>query len=308
MKTTQIIFVRLSIHFTINYEINSYNKMQKEEHRDLIIKPQSHWYDLRIKEIFKYKDLLFLSVKRDFVSIYKQTILGPLWFFIQPIITAITFTVIFENLAKISTDGLPQILFYMCGITLWNYFSDTLTKTADTFSANANIFGKVYFPRMIMPLSVVVSNLIKLGVQFSLFIAVWIYYLIQTNQVHPNSTMLLVPFLIILIGFMALSFGIIISSLTTKYRDLKFLVTFGVQLMMYASPIVYPLSIVPEKYKWIILANPVTSVIETFKYAFLGVGEFNWIHLGYSFGFTTILFLISLIIFHRVEKTFMDTV
>jgi lipopolysaccharide transport system permease protein len=282
--------------------------MQEQEHWDLVIKPHSKWYDLRLKEILHYKDLLFLFVRRDFVSIYKQTILGPLWFFIQPIITAITFTVIFGNLAKISTDGLPQILFYMCGITLWNYFSDTLTKTADTFSANANIFGKVYFPRMIMPLSVVVSNLIKLGVQFSLFIAVWIYYLIQTNQVHPNSTMLLVPFLIILIGFMALSFGIIISSLTTKYRDLKFLVTFGVQLMMYASPIVYPLSIVPEKYKWIILANPVTSVIETFKYAFLGVGEFNWMHLGYSFGFTIILFLISLIIFHKVEKTFMDTV
>jgi lipopolysaccharide transport system permease protein len=282
--------------------------MQEQEHWDLVIKPHSKWYDLRLKEILHYKDLLFLFVRRDFVSIYKQTILGPLWFFIQPIITAITFTVIFGNLAKISTDGLPQILFYMCGITLWNYFSDTLTKTSDTFSANANIFGKVYFPRMIMPLSVVVSNLIKLGVQFSLFIAVWIYYLIQTNQVHPNSTMLLVPFLIILIGFMALSFGIIISSLTTKYRDLKFLVTFGVQLMMYASPIVYPLSIVPEKYKWIILANPVTSVIETFKYAFLGVGEFNWLHLGYSFGFTAILFLISLIIFHRVEKTFMDTV
>ena len=282
--------------------------MQEQEHWDLVIKPHSKWYDLRLKEILHYKDLLFLFVRRDFVSIYKQTILGPLWFFIQPIITAITFTVIFGNLANISTDGLPQILFYMCGITLWNYFSDTLTKTSDTFSANANIFGKVYFPRMIMPLSVVVSNLIKLGVQFSLFIAVWIYYLIQTNQVHPNNTMLLVPFLIILIGFMALSFGIIISSLTTKYRDLKFLVTFGVQLMMYASPIVYPLSIVPEKYNWIILANPVTCVIETFKYAFLGVGEFNWLHLGYSFGFTAILFLISLIIFHRVEKTFMDTV
>jgi lipopolysaccharide transport system permease protein len=282
--------------------------MQEQEHWDLTIKPHSKWYDLRLKEILRYKDLLFLFVRRDFVSIYKQTILGPLWFFIQPIITAITFTVIFGNLAKISTDGLPQVLFYMCGITLWNYFSDTLTKTSDTFSANANIFGKVYFPRMIMPLSVVVSNLIKLGVQFLLFIVVWIYYLIQTNQVHPNSTMLLVPFLIILIGFMGLSFGIIISSLTTKYRDLKFLVTFGVQLMMYASPIVYPLSIVPEKYKWIILANPVTSVIETFKYAFLGVGEFNWMHLGYSLGFTTVLFLISLIIFHRVEKTFMDTV
>jgi lipopolysaccharide transport system permease protein len=247
-------------------------------------------------------------VKRDFVSIYKQTSLGPLWFFLQPIITAITFTVIFGNLAKISTDGLPQILFYMCGITLWNYFADTLTKTADTFSSNANIFGKVYFPRMIVPLSVVVSNLIKLGIQFLLFLGIWIYYLVQSDLIHPNKMLALIPFLIILIGFMALSFGIIISSLTTKYRDLKFLVTFGIQLMMYASPIVYPLSIVPEKYKWIIIANPVTSIIETFKYAFLGVGEFSWLYLGYSTLFTIVLFMIGLVIFHGVEKSFMDTV
>ena len=269
--------------------------MQQQEHWDLYIKPHSKWYDLRLAEIFRYKDLLFLFVRRDFVSLYKQTILGPLWFFIQPIITALTFTVIFGNMAKISTDGLPQILFYMCGITLWNYFADTLTKTSDTFSANANIFGKVYFPRMIIPLSIVVSNLIKLGVQFILFTSVWIYYLISSDLIHPNATIALVPFLIILMGFMGLSFGIIISSMTTKYRDLKFLVTFGIQLLMYASPIVYPLSIVPEKYKWIILANPITSVIETFKYAFMGVGEFNWLHLGYSFGFTSVLFFISLI-------------
>ena len=282
--------------------------MHQQTHWDLTINPHSKWYDLRIKEIFKYKDLLFLFVKRDFVSIYKQTILGPLWFFLQPIITAITFTVIFGNLAKISTDGLPQILFYMCGITLWNYFADTLTKTSDTFSSNANIFGKVYFPRMIVPLSVVVSNLIKLGIQFLLFLGIWIYYLIQSDLIHPNKMLVLIPFLIILIGFMALSFGIIISSLTTKYRDLKFLVTFGIQLMMYASPIVYPLSIVPEKYKWIIVANPVTSIIETFKYAFLGVGEFSWLYLVYSTLFTIILFMIGLVIFHRVEKSFMDTV
>ena len=282
--------------------------MHQQTHWDLTINPHSKWYDLRIKEIFKYKDLLFLFVKRDFVSIYKQTILGPLWFFLQPIITAITFTVIFGNLAKISTDGLPQILFYMAGITLWNYFADTLTKTADTFSSNANIFGKVYFPRMIVPLSVVVSNLIKLGIQFLLFLGIWIYYLVQSDLIHPNKMLALIPFLIILIGFMALSFGIIISSLTTKYRDLKFLVTFGTQLMMYASPIVYPLSIVPEKYKWIIVANPVTSIIETFKYAFLGVGEFSWLYLAYSTLFTIVLFLIGLVIFHRVEKSFMDTV
>jgi lipopolysaccharide transport system permease protein len=281
---------------------------QTTENWDLIVKPKSKWHDLKLHEIWRYRDLLFLFVRRDFVSLYKQTILGPIWFFIQPIITALTFTVIFGNLAKISTDGLPQVLFYLCGITLWNYFSDTLTKTSDTFTANANIFGKVYFPRMIVPLSVVVSNLIKLCVQFLLFISIWIYYLLSGSNVNPNKILFVVPLLIILIGFLGLSFGIIISSLTTKYRDLKFLVAFAVQLMMYASPIVYPLSIVPEKYKWLILANPVTSIIETFKYAFLGVGEFNWTHLSYSFVFTLVLFFIGLIIFHRVEKSFMDTV
>jgi lipopolysaccharide transport system permease protein len=281
---------------------------QIEDNWDLTIKPYNHWYNLRLGEIIRYKDLLFLFVRRDFVALYKQTILGPIWFFIQPIITAITFSIIFGNLAKISTDGLPQVLFYMCGITLWNYFSDTLTKTADTFTANANIFGKVYFPRMIVPLSVVISNLIKLGVQFILFVAIWIYFLVTTDRINPNSTLLLVPFLIILMGLMGLSFGLIISSLTTKYRDLKFLVTFGVQILMYASPIVYPLSIVPLNYRWLILANPVTSVIETFKYAILGVGEFNLFHLGYSFIFTLFIFFISLVIFHKVEKSFMDTV
>jgi lipopolysaccharide transport system permease protein len=281
---------------------------QIEDNWDLTIKPYNHWYNLRLGEIIRYKDLLFLFVRRDFVALYKQTILGPIWFFIQPIITAITFSIIFGNLAKISTDGLPQVLFYMCGITLWNYFSDTLTKTADTFTANANIFGKVYFPRIIVPLSVVISNLIKLGVQFILFVAIWIYFLVTTDRINPNSTLLLVPFLINLMGLMGLSFGLIISSLTTKYRDLKFLVTFGVQILMYASPIVYPLSIVPLNYRWLILANPVTSVIETFKYAFLGVGEFNLFHLGYSFIFTLFIFFISLVIFHKVEKSFMDTV
>jgi len=282
--------------------------MSDTESWDLIVKPHTKWHDLRLGEIFKYKDLLLLFVKRDFVSVYKQTILGPVWFFIQPIITSITFTVIFGNLAKISTDGLPPVLFYMCGITLWNYFADTLNKTSDTFTANANIFGKVYFPRMIVPLSVVLSNLIKLAVQFILFLCIWSFYLAKTNTLNPNYTLLLIPFLIILIGFLGLSFGIIISSMTTKYRDLKFLISFGVQLLMYASPIVYPLSIVPGKYKWLILANPVTSIIETFKYAFLGVGEFSWWNLGYSLIFTLILFFIGLVIFHRVEKSFMDTV
>jgi len=282
--------------------------MNQTDDWDLVVKPLNKWYDLRLKEIFRYKDLLLLFVRRDFVSVYKQTILGPIWFFIQPIITSITFTVIFGNLARISTDGIPPILFYMSGITLWNYFSDTLTKTSDTFTANANIFGKVYFPRMIVPLSLVLSNLIKFSVQLLLFLSVWVYFLITKDDIHPNIYLLLVPFLILLMGFLGLAFGIIISSMTTKYRDLKFLVGFGVQLLMYATPIVYPLSIVPEKYKWIILANPVTSIVETFKFAFLGIGDFNIWHLGYSLIFTIILFFIGLVVFHKVEKSFMDTV
>jgi lipopolysaccharide transport system permease protein len=279
-----------------------------EDNWDLIIEPKSKWHDLHLREILRYKDLLLLFVRRDFVSVYKQTLLGPIWFFIQPIITSLTFTFIFGSLAKISTDGLPPILFYMCGVTLWNYFSDTLLKTSDTFTANAHIFGKVYFPRMIVPLSIVVSNLIKLAVQFLLFLAVWLFYLFLSDSVQPNWALLLVPFLVILMGFLGLSFGIIITSMTTKYRDLKFLISFGVQLLMYASPIVYPLSIVPERYKWIILANPVTSIIETFKYAFLGSGNFSWWNLAYSLSFTAVLFFIGLVIFHKVEKSFMDTV
>ena len=262
---------------------------------DLILEPNSKWYSLRLSQLFRFKDLLLLFVRRDFISVYKQTVLGPIWFFIQPIFTSIIFAIIFGTLADISTDGIPKILFYMCGITLWNYFSDTLLKTSDTFSANASIFGKVYFPRMIVPLSVVLSNLIKFSV----------------HDIHPNITLLLIPFLIVLMGFLGLGFGIIISSLTTKYRDLKFLITFGVQLLMYASPIVFPLSLVTEKYpqyKLLVLANPITSIIEAFKYAFLGVGEFNWLYLGYSFIFTIVLFFIGLIVFNKVEKSFTDTV
>jgi lipopolysaccharide transport system permease protein len=278
------------------------------QHWDLIIKPRSKWYDLNLKEIYRYRDLLFLFVKRDFISIYKQTILGPIWFFVQPLATAFTFSVIFANLAKVSTDGVPQVLFYLCGITLWNYFADTLLKTSETFVANANIFGKVFFPRMIVPLSVVISNLIKFGVQFLMFLALWIYYIATSNVLKPNSALLLIPFLILLMGLLGLGFGVLISSLTTKYRDLKFLIAFGVQLLMYVSPIVYPLSIVPEKYKWFLVANPVTSIIETFKYAFLGAGVFNVGYLLYSCLFTIVLLFISLVVFHRVEKTFMDTV
>jgi len=278
---------------------------------DLVLEPKGKWYSLRLNELFRFKDLLLLFVRRDFISVYKQTILGPLWFFIQPIITAIIFAVTFGFLGGITTEGIPKILFYLTGITLWNYFSDTLVKTSDTFTANSSIFGKVYFPRLIVPLSVVISNLVKFGIQFLLYLAVWVYFYSTTDLIHPNTSILLIPFLILLMGFLGLAMGIIISSITTKYRDLKFLVNFGVQLLMYASPIVFPLSLVHEKYpkyEIFILANPITSIIEAFKYAFLGVGDFNVYHLGYSLIFTIILFFIGLIIFNKVEKSFMDTV
>ncbi len=287
------------------------NIEEDNEPWDLVLEPNNKWYSLGLSKIFRFKDLLFLFVRRDFVSIYKQTILGPIWFFIQPIITAITYAIIFGALADISTEGMPPLLFYMCGITLWNYFSETLSKTSDTFTANSGIFGKVYFPRMIVPLSVVLSNMIKLGIQFFLFLVVWIYYLIIDPNIHPNYTIVFIPFLILLMGFLGLGFGIIITSMTTKYRDLKFLVSFAIQLLMYASPIIFPLSLVREKYpqfKLILLANPITSIVEAFKYAFLGVGEFNVFYLGYSVLFTVILFFIGLVVFNKVEKSFMDTV
>jgi len=278
------------------------------EHWDLVIKPRSKWYQIDIAALWNYRDLLMLLVRRDFVSVYKQTILGPIWFFIQPILTSVTFTIIFGNVANISTDGMPKLLFYLAGITLWTYFSDCLTKTSNTFVANAGVFGKVYFPRLVVPLSVLISNLVKLGIQFMLFLAVWIYY-IKNPSVQPRwELMWMLPILILIMAGLGLGFGILISSLTTKYRDFTFLVVFAVQLMMYASPVVYPLSIVPEKYKLLLLANPVSSVIEGFKYIFLGNGYFSWPAIGYSCAFMMVLTLIAVIVFHKVEKSFMDTV
>ena len=274
----------------------------------LEIKPQNRWWNIPFREIISYKDLLFLFVRRDFISVYKQTILGPLWFFIQPLLTSLTFTIIFGKIAGLSTDGVPKFLFYLAGITPWNFFSESLNKTSNTFTQNANIFGKVYFPRLIVPLSVVVSTFLKLTVQYILFFGFWIYFYFTGNDLKPNLFVLLFPILMVLLGLLGLGFGILISSLTTKYRDFQFLVVFGVQLMMYASPIVYPLSSVPEKYKWLLIANPVTSIIETLKFGFFGKGSFSWFNLGYSFGFTVFLLLLSLIVFHKVEKSFMDTV
>lgn len=283
--------------------------MQEEEKWDLIIRPKNKWYEIDLSAIWRYRDLLMLLVRRDFVATYKQTVLGPVWFFIQPIITTLTFTIIFGNLAKISTDGSPGMLFYLAGLTFWTYFADCLTKTSSTFITNASVFGKVYFPRLVVPLSVLISNLVKLGVQFALFMIFYIYYVIKGSPLHFKWEFAWVlPILIILLAGLGLGFGVFISSLTTKYRDFTFLVSFGVQLMMYATPVVYPLSIVPDKYKSLILLNPVSSIIETFKFIFLGHGYFNWLSLAYSTLFMLILLAISIITFNKVEKTFMDTV
>jgi lipopolysaccharide transport system permease protein len=282
--------------------------MQTQEW-DLIIKPRARWFDLRVKELWNARDLLFLFVKRDFVSVYKQTILGPLWFFIQPIFSTIIFSIIFGNFGNMSTDGAPFALFYLGGLTLWNYFSDCVIKTSETFIQNQNIFGKVYFPRLVVPVSVVVSNLLKLLIQFLLFIIVWMYFFIQKpDSINPNITLFLFPFLIVIMAGLSLGFGIVFSAMTTKYRDMKFLLQFGVQLMMYASSVVIPLSEVPDRYKWIMQLNPVVSVIETFKYGFLGTGVFSWVYLLYSFCFMLLLLLFGTIMFNRVERSFMDTV
>ena len=279
--------------------------------KEEIILPKKNLLDVNLKEIWQYKDLLFLFVRRDFVAIYKQTILGPLWFIIQPVFTTLMFTLIFGKLASIPTDGLPPILFYMCGITCWNYFSDSLTKTSNTFTSNANIFGKVYFPRLIIPISVVISNIVKFIIQWFIFLLVLFYYYQNGSSVTPNITVAVLPILLLLMAGLGLGFGILISSLTTKYRDFQFLVVFGVQLFMYATPVVYPLSLANEKlgsYSWIAFANPMSSIVETMKYAFLGQGQFSWLHLGYSFIFMLILLSLGVIIFNKVEQNFMDTV
>jgi lipopolysaccharide transport system permease protein len=274
-----------------------------------IIAPESNLLDLKLREVWKYRDLLVMFVRRDFVATYKQTILGPIWFFIQPILTTLTFTFIFGRIAGLSTDGKPMILFYMAGITLWNYFSECLNKTATVFRDNANIFGKVYFPRLVMPLSIVLSNIVRLGIQFGLFLVFWgYYYFFTTSNVQPHITILLLPLLVVLLAALALGFGMIISAMTTKYRDLIFLLTFGVQLLMYATPIIYPLSSIGENYRWLIQLNPLTSIIETFRYGFLGSGVFNIYSLCYTTVFTLITLGIGTIVFNKVERGFMDTV
>jgi lipopolysaccharide transport system permease protein len=280
----------------------------KTEQWDMVIDGSSSLLDLKIKEVWRYRDLLLMFVKRDFVSFYKQTVLGPLWFFIQPLFTTIVFTFIFGNLAGLSTDDLPQPLFYLAGITAWNYFAECITKTSTVFKDNANIFGKVYFPRLIMPLSIVTSNLVRFGVQMLLFLGMMAYYWFIGASFQITWAILLFPVLITIMALLGLGLGLIITAMTTKYRDLSFLVTFGVQLLMYVTTVIYPLSAAPEKYRWLIELNPMTGIIEAFRYAFLGKGEFTAASIGYSALVTCVILLAGVVIFNKTEKNFVDTV
>jgi lipopolysaccharide transport system permease protein len=275
---------------------------------DFKIKPHNNFFELHLTDVWNYRDLLWLLVRRDFVSFYKQTILGPLWFFIQPLLTTLMFTLVFSRMGGFSTDRLPGPLFYMAGITAWNYFSDCVTKTSSVFRDNANIFGKVYFPRLIMPLSIVVSSLVRFGVQLLLFLLLIIYYAFKGTQFQVTWAVLLFPIIVLLMALMGLGAGMIISAMTTKYRDLAFLLTFGIQLLMYATTVIYPLSSINGKYYWYVAANPMTAIIETFRYAFLGVGSFSWPALGVSAVVSIFLVLLGIIIFNKVEKNFVDTV
>jgi lipopolysaccharide transport system permease protein len=273
-----------------------------------VIKPRNKLLQVDLREIWQYRDLYTLFVKRDIITQYKQTILGPAWFFIQPALTTIMYMVVFGGIAKISTDGLPQPMFYLAGIVCWQYFADCLNKTSSTFTANAGIFGKVYFPRLIVPLATVSSNLVRMGIQFLLFLAVYLYFILAGVKVAPNIYILLIPLLIIMLAGLALGFGIIISSMTTKYRDLTILFSFVVQLWMYATPVIYPLSTMSPERQWIMGINPVTSIVETFKYGTMGVGTFSWGMLSYSFGFMLVLLGMGIVVFNKVQRSFMDTV
>ncbi len=281
-----------------------------DEEWSTVIKPRESLLDVDFKEIWKYRDLWSLFVKRDIITQYKQTVLGPLWYFVQPIMTTIMYMVVFGGIAGISTDGLPQALFYLSGICMWQYFSECMTKTSNTFVSNASVFGKVYFPRLIVPLSTVTSNLIRFGIQFMLFVVVYIYYMAFTDvNVGPNVYALLFPVLVLMLAGLGLGFGILFSSMTTKYRDLTFLLGFFVQLWMYATPVIYPLSIITnEKLKLVMSLNPLTGILEAFKYGMLGTGSFCWMALGYSFLFMVALLALGIVVFNRVQRSFMDTV
>jgi lipopolysaccharide transport system permease protein len=283
-------------------------KNEKEPEWDLVIEGSTSLFDLKFKDLWRYRDLLGMFVKRDFVSFYKQTILGPLWFFIQPLFTTIIYTFVFGSLAAISTDGLPQPLFYLAGITAWNYFADCFTKTSTVFKDNLQIFGKVYFPRLILPLSIVASNLVRFGVQMLLFLSIMGYYYWQGAAFKPTWALLMFPVLVFMMALLGLGLGLIITAMTTKYRDLAFLVTFGIQLLMYTTTVIYPLSAAPEKFKHIIELNPMTGIIEAFRYSFLGKGEFSAWSIGYSTLITLLVLFFGIIIFNKTEKSFVDSI
>jgi len=283
---------------------------QAGEKWDIEIKSNANLLDLKISEVWNYRDLIWLFVRRDFVAQYKQTILGPLWHIIQPIFTTLMFLLIFGKIAKIPTDNIkPELLFYMSGITLWTYFSTCLTATSSTFTTNASIFGKVYFPRLVLPLSIIISNLVKLGIQFLLLFAAMLWCSFNGHPISFTLNWLYIPFLVLLMAGIGLGCGIIISSLTTKYRDFTVLLTFAMQLGMYVTPIAYPLSFLKNKsYAWVIKANPLTPIVEAFRYALFGKGTVDINSIMYSFIFMIITLFIGALYFNKVEKSFMDTV
>ena len=274
----------------------------------LVIRPKKRLLDLDLKGLWRYRDLWYMYVRRDIVTLYKQTILGPLWFLIQPVFTTVMYMFVFGGLAKISTDGAPQPLFYLSGIMLWNYFSDSFNVSSNVFTSNAGVFGKVYFPRLVVPLAGLTSNLVKMLIQLLLFVIVYVGYRIAGTQLPLRPALLLFPFLVLLLAFHALSWGLIISSVTSKYRDLKFLVSFGLQLFMYATPIIYPLSAASGRIRTVLELNPLTPVFEAFKYGCLGCGSLSWSGLLYSTVFMCVTLFLSVIVFNRVERNFMDTV
>ena len=282
--------------------------MKKEDYT-MVIRPYQRLWSVDFREIWRYRDLIALFVKRNIVVQYKQTVLGPMWYIIQPVLTVIMNMVVFGGIAKMSTDGTPQALFYMAGNICWFYFSDCLNKTSSTFTANQHMFGKVYFPRLVVPIATVLSNLLRFGIQLALFLAIYLYFIIHGTNVAPNVYLLLLPLFIIMLAGLGLGFGILVSSLTTKYRDLSILFTFILQLWLYGTPIVYPLSMVPEgTLRTLIMANPMTAIIEAFKYITLGQGYFSWTAIGYSFTFMTILLVFGVVVFNKVQRSFMDTV
>ncbi|MCB0754883.1 MAG: ABC transporter permease [Flavobacteriales bacterium] len=282
---------------------------QQEENWSLIIKPQSKWWDLQLKEIWAYRDLILIFVRRDIVAVYKQTVLGPFWFFLAPIFTVIAYNFVFGSIAGMSTDGIPGPVFYLAGTSLWNYFQTCFTATSNTFTTNAAIFGKVYFPRLIAPISIVLSSLLKFGVQMLMFFAFLAYYIWFTDaNVHINQWVLAFPLLVVMMGALSLGIGILVSAMTTKYRDLQNFVGFGVTLLMYASPVIYPTSAVPESYAWFTNLNPIAPIIEAFRLGFTGSGTVTITDLMFSGSFIVVLLIIGLVVFHKVERNFMDTV